>query len=171
MEAAAGAGAGLAEAANGGIESSAADPSTSGTASRALRPPDRRRRERQPRPLPELVLSEEMVSNAAASFRVKVNNMLMIAHDITLGKDFRLFFQVVLLLWLLSVIGNFCSSITLAYFGTIALVTIPALYSKNQEQVDRYAGMVHRNISRHYKIVDENVMSRLPRSFIRDKED
>ncbi len=49
---------------------------------------------RQPRPLPELVLSEEMVSNAAASFRVKVNNMLMIAHDITLGKDFRLFFQV-----------------------------------------------------------------------------
>ncbi|CAL4914279.1 unnamed protein product [Urochloa decumbens] len=48
---------------------------------------------RQPMPLPELVLSEEMVSNAAASFRVKVNNMLMIAHDITLGKDFRLFFQ------------------------------------------------------------------------------
>uniref|UniRef100_A0A453I5B0 Reticulon-like protein n=1 Tax=Aegilops tauschii subsp. strangulata TaxID=200361 RepID=A0A453I5B0_AEGTS len=48
---------------------------------------------KQPRQLPELVLSEEMVNNAAASFRVKVNNMLMIAHDITLGKDFRLFFQ------------------------------------------------------------------------------
>ncbi|XP_052145973.1 reticulon-like protein B16 [Oryza glaberrima] len=229
MEAAAGAG--LAEAANGGIESSAADPSTSGTASRLsvhriagggkaadiilwkrgrvtigvifgatmawwlfeksglsfltvcsdvllilivvqfIRIKVAGLLNKQPRPLPELVLSEEMVSNAAASFRVKVNNMLMIAHDITLGKDFRLFFQVVLLLWLLSVIGNFCSSITLAYFGTIALVTIPALYSKNQEQVDRYAGMVHRNISRHYKIVDENVMSRLPRSFIRDKED
>jgi len=102
---------------------------------------------RQPRPLPELVLSEEMVSNAAASFRVKVNNMLMIAHDITLGKDFRLFFQVcyhayaytcwlfgipvvaetefssqvVLVLWLLSVIGNFCSSITLAYIGMFCI--------------------------------------------------
>lgn len=126
---------------------------------------------KQPRPLPELVLSEEMVSNAAASFRVKVNNMLMIAHDITLGKDFRLFFQVVSVLWLLSVIGNFCSSITLAYIGTIALVTIPALYNRHQEHVDRYAGMVHRNISRHYKIVDENVISRLPRSFIRDKDD
>lgn len=60
---------------------------------------------RQPRQLPELVLSEEMVNNAAASFRVKVNNMLMIAHDITLGKDFRLFFQVsyyaIVSLWLL----------------------------------------------------------------------
>jgi len=126
---------------------------------------------RQPRSLPELVLSEEMVSNAASSFRVKVNNMLMIAHDITLGKDFRLFFQVVLVLWLLSVLGNFFSSITLAYVGTIALVTIPALYNKYQGHVDRYAGMVHRNISRQYKIVDENVISRLPRSFIRDKED
>ncbi|KAG8096066.1 hypothetical protein GUJ93_ZPchr0013g34781 [Zizania palustris] len=52
---------------------------------------------KQPRPLPELVLSEEMVSNTAASFRVKVNNMLMIAHDITLGKDFRRFFQEPLL--------------------------------------------------------------------------
>lgn len=50
--------------------------------------------ERQLKPLPELVLSEEMVNNAAASFRVKVNNMLLMAHDITLGKDFRLFFKV-----------------------------------------------------------------------------
>jgi hypothetical protein len=50
------------------------------------------------------------------------------------------------------------------------LVTVPALYNKYQGHVDRYAGMVHRNISRHYKIVDDNVISRLPRSFMRQKE-
>lgn len=44
--------------------------------------------------LPELVLSEEMVTNAAASFRVKINYALLMAHDITIGKDFRLFFKV-----------------------------------------------------------------------------
>lgn len=49
---------------------------------------------RQPQTLPELVLSEEMVNNAAASFRVKINYALLVAHDITLGKDFRLFFKV-----------------------------------------------------------------------------
>jgi len=49
---------------------------------------------RQLQTLPELVLSEEMVNNAAASFRVKINNVLHMAHDITLGKDFRLFFKV-----------------------------------------------------------------------------
>lgn len=49
---------------------------------------------RQLQALPELVLSEEMVNNAAASLRVKVNYFFFVAHDITLGKDFRLFFQV-----------------------------------------------------------------------------
>ncbi|KAJ6850615.1 reticulon-like protein B16 [Iris pallida] len=37
------------------------------------------------------------------------------AHDITLGKDFKLFFQVVAFLWLLSVAGSFFSFFTLAY--------------------------------------------------------
>ncbi|KAK4579668.1 hypothetical protein RGQ29_029367 [Quercus rubra] len=50
-------------------------------------------RDRQLQTLPELVLSEEMVNNAAASFRVKINNVLHMAHDITLGKDFKLFFK------------------------------------------------------------------------------
>lgn len=49
---------------------------------------------RQPPALPELVVSEEMVNNAAASIRVKINNVLLMAHDITLGKDFRIFFKV-----------------------------------------------------------------------------
>lgn len=46
------------------------------------------------RSLPELVLSEEMVNSAAASFRAKINYLLLMAHDITLGKDFKLFFKV-----------------------------------------------------------------------------
>ncbi|KAK4789352.1 hypothetical protein SAY86_020671 [Trapa natans] len=43
--------------------------------------------------LPELVLSEEMVNNAATSFRLKINGLLLMAHNITLGKDFKLFFK------------------------------------------------------------------------------
>ncbi|KAH0660523.1 hypothetical protein KY289_029271 [Solanum tuberosum] len=74
-------------------------------------------RKKQLPALPELVLSEEMVNNAAASFRVKINYMLLMAHDITLGKDFKLFFKVVIVLWLLSVIGSVISFFTLAYIG------------------------------------------------------
>ncbi|XP_048140412.1 reticulon-like protein B16 isoform X1 [Rhodamnia argentea] len=137
------------------------------------------------RPLPELselVFSEEMVTNAAASFRVKINSLLLMAHDITLGKDFRLFFQVVVCLWLISAIGSSFSFFTLAYIdwlisgvslklviGTIISITVPALYSRFEKHVDRFCGMLHRNFSRHYKVVDESFISKLPRSLSKDK--
>ncbi|XWS74494.1 hypothetical protein CRYUN_Cryun01aG0002900 [Craigia yunnanensis] len=126
-------------------------------------------RNRQLQTLPELVLSEEMVNNAAASFLVKINNVLLMAHDITLGKDFRLFFKVVICLWLLSAIGSYCSFFTLAYIGTILSIIVPAFYSKYEEHVDKYCGMIHRKFSQHYKIVDVSVNNRIPRSLSKDK--
>ncbi|GAA0144046.1 membrane traffic protein [Lithospermum erythrorhizon] len=120
-------------------------------------------RNKQLESLPELVLSEEMINNAAGSFRVKVNYMLLMAHDIALGKDFKLFFKVVIALWFLSVIGSQVSFFTLAYIGVIISITLPALYSKFEDPIDRCAAMVHRKLSKHYKVVDDNLMSRLPR--------
>ncbi|XP_031486614.1 reticulon-like protein B16 isoform X2 [Nymphaea colorata] len=124
---------------------------------------------KQLQPLPELVLSEDMVNNAAAFFRVKINYMCLMAHDITLGKDFKIFFKVVFCLWLLSILGGSFSFFTLAYIGTIFAVTIPALYSKYEDHVGRYAGMVHREILKHYRKVDESIISRLPRSLSKHK--
>ncbi|AEE74974.1 Reticulon family protein [Arabidopsis thaliana] len=128
-------------------------------------------RNRQLHSLPELVLSEEMVNSAAASFRIKLNHLLVMAHDVTVGNDFRLFFkQVVICLWLLSAIGSYISLCTLLYIGTILSVTIPALYSKYQSKVDKCCGTIHRRLSHHYKIVDENVISRLSWSLSKDKD-
>ncbi|TKY50258.1 Reticulon protein B16 [Spatholobus suberectus] len=115
-------------------------------------------RNKQPPTLPELVVSEEMVNDVAASFRVKINNVLLIAHDITIDKDFRTFFKVVVCLWFLSAIGSIISFFTLAYIGTLMMITIPALYSK------------HRQSSKQYRIVDEGVFNRLPRNMSKDKE-
>ncbi|XP_010558051.1 PREDICTED: reticulon-like protein B16 isoform X2 [Tarenaya hassleriana] len=143
-------------------------------------------RNKQPKSLPELVLSEEMVNSAAASFRVKLNNSLLMAHNITVGNDFKLFFKVVILLWLLSVVGSYISFFTLAYIGifsdrnltryaddiagTIVSVTVPVMYSRYQKEVDKCCGMIHRKFSRHYKVVDENVISRLQWTLSNDKE-
>ncbi|XP_004489401.1 reticulon-like protein B16 [Cicer arietinum] len=127
-------------------------------------------RNKQPPRLPELVVSEEMVNNVAASFRVKINNVLLIAHHITIGKDFRIFFKVVVCLWLLSVIGSIFSFFTLAYIGTLMMITIPALYRKYGAYVDKCCGVIHLQFSKHYRIVDENVFNRLPRNISKDKE-
>ncbi|KAL3650347.1 Reticulon-like protein B16 [Castilleja foliolosa] len=92
------------------------------------------------------------------------------AHDITLGKDFRIFFKVVIALWLLSVIGTLIPFFTLAYIGIIISITIPALYDKFRDVIDRYVGTIHRQFSKHYKIVDGSLHSRLPRPLTKDKD-
>lgn len=120
--------------------------------------------------LPELVLSEEMVNNVAASFRAKINYVLLMAHEITLGKDFRLFFKVVVVLWLMSVTGSYISFFTLAYIGTIIAITVPALYNRYEQKVDRYAGFIQQKLSRHYKIVDGSMISRIPQSLSKVKD-
>lgn len=54
--------------------------------------------------------------------------------------------------------------------GTILSITIPALYSRYEERVDRCCGIIHRKLSHHYKIVDESVISRIPQSLSKDKD-
>ncbi|XP_020521713.1 reticulon-like protein B16 isoform X1 [Amborella trichopoda] len=125
---------------------------------------------KQLQPLPELVLSEEMVNNSAASFRVKLNYMLLMAHDIILGRDFKLFFKIVVCLWLVSIIGGFLSFFTLMYVGIIMSITLTALYNKYEERVDRCAGIVHSQLSKQYSRVDANVLSKLPHGFSKDKD-
>uniref|UniRef100_A0A7N0THF6 Reticulon-like protein n=1 Tax=Kalanchoe fedtschenkoi TaxID=63787 RepID=A0A7N0THF6_KALFE len=120
--------------------------------------------------IPELVLSEEMVNSAAASLRVKINYVLLLAHDITLGKDFRLFFKVVVFLWLFSVLGSYVSFFTVSYVGTIISITVPALYSRFREPIDKCCGVLQRQFSKHYKVVDDNVMGRIPRGLPKDKD-
>lgn len=54
--------------------------------------------------------------------------------------------------------------------GVIISITIPALYDKFEHRVDVCVGMIRRQFSRHYKIVDESLQSRLPRTLIKDKD-
>lgn len=54
--------------------------------------------------------------------------------------------------------------------GSVLSITLPALYSKYEETVDKYCGKIHLQFSRHYKIVDESVFNRLPRNTSKDKD-
>lgn len=54
--------------------------------------------------------------------------------------------------------------------GTILSITIPVFYNKYEERVDKCCGMIHRKFSQHYKIVDESVTNRIPRSLFKEKD-
>lgn len=64
-----------------------------------------------------------------------------------------------------------CADMKFAWMtGTIVSITIPALYNKYEVHVDRYAGLVHQKFTKHYRVVDENVIRRLPRRFSKNKD-
>lgn len=66
-------------------------------------------------PLPELQLSEEMVNEAAAIIRTRVNALLLVSQDMSLGKDSRLFFKVAAYLLLIYFVGGLTDFLTFSY--------------------------------------------------------
>lgn len=61
--------------------------------------------------------------------------------------------------------------LVLVMAGALVSITVPALYNRYEECVDRCAGVLHQKFSMHYKIVDENIIQRLPKSFSMVKGD
>lgn len=121
-------------------------------------------------PLPELELSEEIVNEVAASMRVRINDVLAVAHDIALGKDIKLFAKAVIFLWLFSIFGGWFNFLTLVYIGLFVSLTIPALYNKYEDLVDRNAEIAHKQIVKQYRNLDANVLSKIPRGLSKEKK-
>ncbi|XP_021624488.1 reticulon-like protein B12 isoform X2 [Manihot esculenta] len=77
-------------------------------------------------PLPELHLSEETVNEVAAFVRTRLNAFLSVSQDIALGKDTNSFFKVAGYLLLISILG------------LLIILTIPALYERYEDFIDKY---------------------------------
>ncbi|MQL95838.1 hypothetical protein Taro_028505 [Colocasia esculenta] len=93
---------------------------------------------RPPPPMPEFHLSEETIKEASAFIHSHVNAILSSWHDITHGKDSKLFYKVAAFLWLISVIGSWTDFLTLGYTSLLIMLTVPALYERYEEYVDDY---------------------------------
>lgn len=125
---------------------------------------------RPPPPLPELELSEDMVNGTAASIRSRINFLLTVAHDIALGKDPKLFLKVAVCLWLISTIGGWLDFLTLGYTSLVIFLTIPALYEKYEDQVDRYADIAYNQFRRLFTQFSACVISKMPKNFPKGKK-
>ncbi|KAL2622672.1 hypothetical protein R1flu_002877 [Riccia fluitans] len=125
---------------------------------------------RSPPPIPELKLSEDTVVHTAKTLRVEINKVLAIAHDVALGKDFKLFLKVVAGLWVLSTIGAWFNFLTLVYIGVIASHTVPVLYEKYEDEVDKYGKVALDQAHVQYKKIDALLLSKIPRAAPKDKK-
>ncbi|KAF9598545.1 hypothetical protein IFM89_028077 [Coptis chinensis] len=105
-------------------------------------------------PLPDLQLSEDVINEAAAFIRAQVNTLLAVSRDVTLGKDSKLFFKVAACMWLISVVGGWTDLLTLGYTSVVVLLTVPALYQKYEDQIDKYVIMAYKELQRFYVKLD-----------------
>ncbi|CAM6090329.1 unnamed protein product [Calypogeia fissa] len=125
---------------------------------------------RAPPPLPELSLSEETVMAVAAAVRVELNKILAVAHDVALGKDFKVFLKVIAALWIISTVGGWCSFLTLLYIGVVFSHSLPVLYETYEDEIDKYAKMAGDHAHTQYKKFDANVLSKIPRAPPKEKK-
>ncbi|CAI9779245.1 unnamed protein product [Fraxinus pennsylvanica] len=95
-------------------------------------------------PLPHLYISEEITNEVSTFIRNHINVLLRVSEDITLDRDSRMFVKVALSLLLISVIGSLTDFLTLVYTGIVILLTVPALYERYEDHIDRYALMRYR---------------------------
>ncbi|PKI43396.1 reticulon-like protein B12 [Punica granatum] len=108
-------------------------------------------------PLPDLHLSEDAANYLAALVRTHVNALLSAFQKIALGKDSMMFFRVAGWLLLISIVGGLTDFLTLGYTTLFLVLTIPALYEKNEELVDKCVGMCYCNLQQLYAKLDSRV--------------
>ncbi|KAL6964046.1 hypothetical protein U1Q18_035099 [Sarracenia purpurea var. burkii] len=113
-------------------------------------------------PLPDLEISEESVLIAADVCRVWINDVLLVAHDIAVGRNLKLLLQVGFCLWIISYIGSFFNFLSLVYIGVLFSLSVPVLYEKYQVQVDEKLIVAHKIIQAQYRKLDDNILRKIP---------
>ncbi|XP_059295433.1 reticulon-like protein B11 [Lycium ferocissimum] len=121
-------------------------------------------------PIPDMEVPEEFVVKVADTMRVWVNHILLIAHDIAIGGNLKLFGWVALGLWLISYVGSFFTFLTLLYMGTLFSLSVPLIYEKYQIQIDDKLIIAQKFIQKQYKKIDDNVLKKILKSSNKEKK-
>ncbi|XP_038980389.1 reticulon-like protein B1 isoform X2 [Phoenix dactylifera] len=125
---------------------------------------------RSPPKFPEVILPEDMFLNIAHAVRYQINEAFSTFRYVASGKDLKQFLMVTAGLWVVSVIGSWFSFLTLLYIAFLIIYTAPALYEKYEDQVDTVAGKAMVEINKHYAVLDEKVLRKIPRGPFADKK-
>jgi hypothetical protein len=112
---------------------------------------------RAPPPLPSLELSEDNVLWLGQVIRAEVNKALAVCHSVALGRDYKLFAEVVVGLYILATIGAWTSFLSLSFFGVILAFTVPVFYEKYEDKVDAYIKMGLDKSNELYRIAEAKV--------------
>ncbi|OWM64821.1 hypothetical protein CDL15_Pgr028538 [Punica granatum] len=112
-------------------------------------------------PLPDLEICEESVGKFAELMREAANYVLSFAHDITIGRNLKVFLEVACGLWVLSCIGSLVNFLTLAYIGVLLALSVPYIYERYQDHINPKLCVANRVIQTQCRNID-NVLKKMP---------
>lgn len=125
---------------------------------------------RPPPPLPELLITEEDAHQAADFFRTKINIILSASRDISLGRDSSLFFKVAACLGLISIVSSWTDFLTLAYSSLAVTLTIPVLYEKYEDIIDKYVLLAYVKLRLLYVKLDEDCLRKVKKWILENRK-
>ncbi|XP_008796064.1 reticulon-like protein B2 [Phoenix dactylifera] len=120
--------------------------------------------------IPEASIPEDLAVNVALSLRYEINRAFAVLREIASGRDLKKFLVVIAGLWVLSILGSCCNFLTLFYTMLVTLHTVPVLYEKYEDKVDSFAEKAMAEIKKQYGVFDAKVLSKIPRSPLKDKK-
>ncbi|PIA59693.1 hypothetical protein AQUCO_00400530v1 [Aquilegia coerulea] len=123
---------------------------------------------KSPPKFPEIVLPEDLFVSIALSLRHEINRAFTTFREVASGKDLMKFLKLIAIMWVLSVVGSWFNFLTLFYIVYVILHTVPVLYEKHEEHVDTLAEKAMIEINKHYAVLDEKVLQKVP-YFSKDK--
>ncbi|XP_013633640.1 PREDICTED: reticulon-like protein B5 [Brassica oleracea var. oleracea] len=124
---------------------------------------------KSPPQIPEIHVPEEPFLLIASSLRNELNQGFVILRSIALGRDLKKFLMVVVGLWIISVVGNWCNFLTQVYICFVLLHTVPMIYEKHEDKVDPFAEKAFKELHKHYLVFDEKVVSKIPIASLKAK--
>lgn len=104
--------------------------------------------------------SDESFQGVALGLRSLWNDISAGLERIVQGRDFSLFFKVILVLRVLKFFGRF-SFQTFLFLSLFAAFSVPYLYEQNEEEFDKLWALVWETFNSYWKLV----VSRLPQGF------
>ncbi|KAH9603719.1 hypothetical protein KSS87_007075 [Heliosperma pusillum] len=120
--------------------------------------------------IPDVHIPENALLEFASALRFEINRALAVLRDIASGKDLKKFLAVIAGLWVVSVVGGWFNFLTLIYLLFVLLHTLPVLYEKYENEVDAFGEKAALELKKHYAVVDEKVLSKIPRGPLKDKK-
>lgn len=120
--------------------------------------------------IPEIILSERAFREFALAFHAKLSRLIFIFQNLAMGRDLRLFLLAIASLWILSVVGSFCSSLNLLYFAYLCIQILPFLYERYEREVDHLVLTGSRDLKKLFRRFDSNVLNRIPRGPVKEKK-